>query len=95
MVKNCKNLFDKVEERMKANMRNRNYNEDDIKYKLKNYGDSLNKMKDRYKKLSDKIVAVQMQDLTQNRSINPGESDALRLINANAARVDNINREAE
>lgn len=59
MVKNCKNLYGRVEERLKANMRNRNYNEGDIKNKLKNYGDSFNRIKDRYRKLEDKIVGIQ------------------------------------
>lgn len=47
-----------MEDRMKANMRNKNYNEYDIKNKLKNYGDSMNKMRDRFRKISEKIVDV-------------------------------------
>lgn len=72
MIKNVKNLYGKVEERMKANMRNRNYNQDDIKNKLKNYGDGLAKIKDRFRKLEDKIVGVQKEELLKNRSLNPG-----------------------
>lgn len=52
-------MYGRVEERLKANMRNRNYNEGDIKNKLKNYGDSFNRIKDRYRKLEDKIVGIQ------------------------------------
>lgn len=45
-----------MEERMKSNMRNKNYNEFDIKNKLRKHLENLDKIKERYRKLSDKVI---------------------------------------
>ena len=48
-----------MDERMKGNLRNRNYDEYDIKNKLKKHNESMEKMKDRFRKIQDKAVEAQ------------------------------------
>lgn len=40
---------------MKANMRNKNYDEYDVKTKWKKYHDGLDKARERYRKVQDKV----------------------------------------
>jgi|JI102314A1RNA_FD_contig_31_1768016_length_586_multi_2_in_0_out_0_1 hypothetical protein len=70
MLKNLKKVFDRMDERMKGNLRNRNYDEYDIKNKLKKHNESMEKMKDRFRKIQDKAVEAQKAELTKNRSLN-------------------------
>lgn len=56
MMKDLKKVYDRVEERMKTNMRNKNYDEYDVKTKWKKYQDGLDKARERYRKVQEKSV---------------------------------------
>lgn len=94
MMKDLKKVYDRVEQRMKANMRNKNYDEYDVKTKWKKYQDGLDKARERYRKVQDKSVQKQKAELMTNRSLNPGEINDYQRLNDHMDRVNNLHKEA-
>ena len=92
MMKDLKKVYDRVEQRMKANMRNKNYDEYDVKTKWKKYHDGLDKARERYRKVQDKSVQKQKADLMTNRSLNPGEINDYQRLNDHMDRVNNLHK---
>lgn len=75
-------------------MRNKNYNEFDIKNKLRKHLQNFEKIKDRYRKLQDKVVDTQKADLMKNRALNAAQISEFQRQADLLDRARNLNKDA-
>ncbi len=75
-------------------MRNKNYNEFDIKNKLRKHLQNFEKIKDRYRKLQDKVVDTQKADLMKNRALNGAQISEFQRQADLLDRARNLNKDA-